>query len=150
MRAMALLLGALSALALMPAAKADDTLVPYTIVDDAIPLPLTATPTSAERGRAIVLDRATSACLLCHAGPFSGERFLGTIGPDLRGVGTRLSTGQLRLRLVDPTIRNPDTMMPPYYRVAGLTRVTSAFAGRPILNAQQIEDVVAFLATLRE
>jgi sulfur-oxidizing protein SoxX len=142
------LAGALAALT--PSARAEDALVPYTIAGDAIPQPLVPEPGDPTRGRAIILARATSACLLCHAGPFPEERLQGTIGPDLRGAGARWTTGQLRLRLVDPTILNPDTMMPPYYRVAGLTRVGKAFAGHPILNAQQIEDVVAFLATLRE
>src|SRR6185312_6482857 len=77
-------------------------------------------------------------------------RFPGTIGPDLRGVGARLTPGQMRLRLVDATRLNPDTVMPPYYRVDGLTRVADAQRGKPILTAQEIEDVIAFLATLQK
>jgi len=97
-----------------------------------------------------MLDRRLGACLLCHTGPFPEERFQGTLAPDLAGTGSRWSAGQLRLRLVDATRLKPDTIMPPYYRVDGLTLVGSAWAGKPILTAEQIEDVVAFLSTLRE
>jgi L-cysteine S-thiosulfotransferase len=97
-----------------------------------------------------VLDRRLGSCLLCHTSPFAEERFQGTLAPDLSGAGSRWSAGQLRLRLVDATRISPDTIMPPYYRVDGLTRVGSAWAGKPILTAEQIEDVVAFLSTLRD
>jgi sulfur-oxidizing protein SoxX len=101
-------------------------------------------------GRGIVVDRRLGACLLCHTGPFPEERFQGTLAPDLSGAGSRWSAGQLRLRLVDATRLEPATIMPPYYRVDGLTRVGSPWFGRPILTAQEVEDVVAFLATLRD
>lgn len=126
-----------------------DPLMPYDIQGDAIPAPLGGLTGDAARGRVVVLARK-SACLLCHAGPFPEQRFPGTIGPDLRGVGARLTAGQMRLRLVDATRLNPDTVMPPYYRVDGLTRVTQALRGKPILTAQEIEDVIAFLATLQK
>jgi len=71
------------------------------------------------------------------------------LAPDLSGVGSRWSAGQLRLRLVDATRLNPETIMPTYYRIDGLTRVGSAWAGKPILTAEQVEDVIAFLVTLR-
>jgi sulfur-oxidizing protein SoxX len=96
------------------------------------------------------LDRRLGACLLCHTGPFPEEKFQGDLAPDLSGAGSRWSEGQLRLRLVDATRLNPDTIMPPYYRVDGLVRVGSAWRGKPILTAEQIEDVVAFLLTLRD
>jgi L-cysteine S-thiosulfotransferase len=96
-----------------------------------------------------VLDRTIGACLLCHAGPFPNPHLQGTIGPNLDGVGERLSPGQLRLRLVDPARLNPDTVMPSYHRTEGFRRVASPFQGKPVLPAQQIEDVVAYLATLR-
>jgi sulfur-oxidizing protein SoxX len=89
-------------------------------------------------------------CLLCHSGPIPEERFQGTIGPDLKGTGARLSEGQIRLRIVDPAWINPGTIMPAYYQVKGLTRVAPAFRGRTVLSAEQIEDVVAYLATLTE
>ncbi len=102
------------------------------------------------RGRAIVADRTRGLCLLCHAGPFPEERFQGNLAPDLTGVGGRLSAGQLRLRLVDGRVLNPETIMPSYYTLAGLARVGRAWQGRTILSTSEIEDVVAFLATLRE
>ena len=127
-----------------------EVLQPYKIIGDAIPQPLAGASGDPVAGRAIVVDRRLGACLLCHTGPFPEERFQGTLAPDLSGAGSRGSAGQLRLRLVDATRLNPATIMPPYYRVDGLTRVGRAWLGRPILTAQQIEDVVAFLATLRD
>src|SRR6266571_806388 len=105
-------------------ARAEEPLLArYEIVGDAIPAPLTGQPGDAARGRAIVVNRRVGLCLLCHSGPFAEERFQGTIGPDLAGAGSRWSDGQLRLRLVDPARLNPATIMPPYYRVAGLNCV---------------------------
>jgi L-cysteine S-thiosulfotransferase len=126
----------------------EGSLRPYAVVGDSIPASLTGAVGDPARGRAIVLDRRLGACLLCHTGPFPEERFQGTLAPDLSGTGSRWSAGQLRLRLVDATRLNPDTIMPPYYRIDGLTRVGAAWRGKPILTAEQIEDVVAFLLTL--
>ena len=123
---------------------------PYIVVGDAIPAPLTAVPGDAARGRAVVVSRQLGLCLLCHAGPFPEERFHGTLAPDLAGAGTRWSEGQLRLRLVDSRRLNPQSIMPAYHRTAHLTRVGGAWRGQPVLDAQQIEDVVALLRTLRE
>ncbi|XYD12583.1 sulfur oxidation c-type cytochrome SoxX (plasmid) [Methylobacterium sp. NMS12] len=133
-----------------PPAQAGEGLVPTAIVGDAIPESLTGAPGDAARGRAIVVDRTRGLCLLCHTGPFPEERFQGNLAPDLADVGGRLSSGQLRLRLVDGRALNPETIMPPYYSLTGLTRVGRAWQGRPILSAAEIEDIVAFLATLRE
>ena len=116
---------------------------------DAIDAPLTAQPGDPARGRQIVEDRQLSACLLCHSGPFPEPHLQGTVAPSLDGVGSRLTIGEIRLRLVDPAKLNPDTLMPLYNAVDGLTRVGQAWRGKPVLTAQQIEDVVAFLATLR-
>ena len=133
------------------AARAEDAaLRPFTIVEDAIPEPLTGRRGDAARGRAIVLSRQTGLCLLCHSGPFPEERFQGNIAPDLAGAGARWSEGQLRLRMVDSQRVNPATIMPSYYRSEGLNRVGSAWRGKPVLTAEQIEDVVAFLVTLRD
>jgi len=101
------------------------------------------------RGRAIVVNRQLGLCLLCHSGPFPEERFQGSIGPDLNGIGSRLSEENLRMRIVDPARFNPSTIMPAYFRTQGLVRVAPSFKDKPILSAQQIEDVVAFLATLK-
>jgi sulfur-oxidizing protein SoxX len=99
-------------------------------------------------GQLIVEDRALSACLLCHSGPFPAPHLQGNIGPRLDGVGDRLSADELRQRLVDPSRFNPDTVMPAYGNVDHLNRVGPAWRGRPILTPEQIEDVVAFLSTL--
>jgi sulfur-oxidizing protein SoxX len=133
-----------------PRAFAEDALRPYTVVGDAIPAPLTGARGDAARGRAIVGNRQVGLCLLCHTGPFPEEKFQGSLAPDLKGAGTRWSEAQFRLRIVDSSRFNADTIMPAYYRVEGLTRVAPAFAGRPVLTAEQIEDVVAFLVTLRD
>jgi len=101
------------------------------------------------RGRATTVNRQ-STCILCHSGPFAEEKFQGDLAPSLAGAGSRWSEGQLRLRLVDASSLNPATIMPSYYRVEGLARVGPAWRGKPILSAEQIEDVVAYLASLRE
>jgi L-cysteine S-thiosulfotransferase len=121
----------------------------YQVVGDGIPVPLTVTPGDAQRGRRIVVDRQVGLCTLCHSGPFAEVRQQGDLSTHLGGAGSRWSTAQLRLRLVDPQRLNPDSIMPAYFRNHGLRQVGSAFAGRPVLEAQQIEDVVAFLVTLQ-
>jgi sulfur-oxidizing protein SoxX len=137
------------ALSALPAA-AQEPLKAFTVVGDAIPAPLTGEKGDLARGRAIVMDRQVGLCLLCHSGPFPEERLQGTMAPDLKGTGTRWSEGQLRLRIVDAGRLNPLTIMPPFYRIDGLQRVAPSFRGKPVLTAEQIEDVVAFLATLQE
>jgi L-cysteine S-thiosulfotransferase len=123
---------------------------PYRIVGDAIPASLTGAEGDPERGRAIVTNRQVGLCLLCHSGPFPEEKFQGNMAPDLAGAGARWTAGELRLRLVDARKVNPATIMPPYYVVDGMNRVVPSLRGKPILSAEQIEDVVAFLTTLRD
>lgn len=129
------------------AGGAGEVLVRYVVEGDAIRNALTPAGDAA-RGREIAFGRDGN-CLLCHTVPNAGKAFMGNLGPPLVGVGTRLSAGQLRLRVVDSTRLNLETIMPPYYRVEGLNRVGAAWRGRPVLTAQQVEDVVAFLQTLR-
>jgi L-cysteine S-thiosulfotransferase len=133
----------------MPAAASAQQLRPYAVAGDAISESLTGMPGDATRGRALVLDRA-STCILCHSGPFPEAKFQGDLAPSLAGAGSRWSEGQLRLRLVDASRLNPATIMPSYYRVDGLDRVGRAWRGKPLLSADQIEDIVTYLATLRE
>jgi L-cysteine S-thiosulfotransferase len=148
-RAIQILAASLGAawLALFPAGA--QTLRPYAIVGDAIPERLTATPADAARGRALVVERS-STCILCHSGPFRELRFQGDLAPSLAGSGSRWSEGQLRLRLVDASHLNAATIMPSYYRTDGLDRVGPSWRGKPILSAEQIEDIVAYLASLRD
>lgn len=129
------------------AAVPPDPLVRYRVEGDSIPKPLAAAGDAA-RGREVLMGRDAN-CLLCHAVPETGVRFMGNIAPALSGVAGRLSEGQLRLRVVDLSRLNRDTVMPAYYRIEGLSRVAPAYRGQPILSAQQIEDVVAFLRTLQ-
>ena len=117
---------------------------------EAIPQSLTGAKGDPVRGRAIVASRQVGLCLLCHSGPFPEERFQGNLAPDLAGAGKRASEGQLRLRIVDSSRINPTTIMPAYHRTEGLVRVAPALRGKPILSAEQIEDVVAFLMTLKD
>jgi sulfur-oxidizing protein SoxX len=136
-------------------AAPDAAVVPWQAVGDGIPQPLTTTPGDAERGRQIVLDRRTGLCLLCHTlpghGPQPEARFQGNLAPSLAGAGSRWNRAQLRLRVADSRALNPASLMPPFHRGpadTGTARVGSAWVGQPVLNAQQLEDVVAFLETL--
>lgn len=140
----------LSFVSLVSPVSAQEALRRYTIVRDAIPQSLTGHKGDAQRGRAIVASRSVGLCLLCHSAPIPEERFQGDLSPGLAGTASRWTEGQLRLRLVDASRLNPDTIMPPYYRTTGLQRVAKPFEGKTILTAEQIEDVVAYLATLKE
>ncbi|MGA7995148.1 MAG: sulfur oxidation c-type cytochrome SoxX [Bradyrhizobium sp.] len=139
----------LAAAIALPCAADEAGLRSYVVAGDAIPQSLTGAPGDAARGRALVLDRS-STCILCHSGPFPETRFQGDLAPSLAGTGRRWSEGQLRLRLVDASHLNPATIMPSYYRLDGLVRVGTAWRGKPVLSAEQIEDIVAYLAGLRD
>jgi L-cysteine S-thiosulfotransferase len=141
----------LAALALVarPALATAQT-VPYVITGDAIAAPLDGLSGDPQRGRAIVINRQKGLCLICHSGPFPEERFQGTLSPPLAGAGLRSTEGQLRLRMVDSRNVNPTSLMPAYHSTEGMNRVGKAWRDKPILTAQEIEDVVAFLKTLRE
>jgi len=116
--------------------------------DDSIPASLTGAKGDAARGRTIVANRQVGLCLLCHSGPFPEERFQGDLAPDLRN-SARLTEGEIRQRIVDPTKVNPQSIMPAYYKSEGLTRVAPAYRGKTVLTPEQIEDVVAYLITLK-
>jgi L-cysteine S-thiosulfotransferase len=133
----------------VPCATHAQALRPYVVVGDTIPASLTGAPGDAARGRALIVDRS-STCILCHSGPFPEQKFQGDLAPNLAGAGSRWSEGQLRLRLVDAAKFNPATIMPSFYRIDGLDRVGTAWRDKPILSAEQIEDIVAYLVTLRD
>ena len=118
--------------------------------EDGISEPLTAVAGDATRGRAIVINRQVGLCLLCHQGPFPEERFQGNLATDLGGAGSRWSAAQLRARIVDARRLQPGSLMPPYFQSTGQERVGAAWRGKTILDAQQVEDVVVFLTTLRD
>lgn len=122
---------------------------PPVIVNGGIPQPLTAIPGDAVKGQALVRDMTRVSCLICHRLPLPDEPDQGNIGPPLDGIGLRLPAPVLRLRLVDARKINPATVMPPYHALDGLTRVGAAYQGKTIYSAQEVEDVLAWLLTLR-
>jgi len=124
-------------------------LVAQTFVGDQVVASLSGQAGDVQRGRALVVSRQDGLCILCHSGPFPEERFQGTLAPDLALSSALLTSAQLRARIVDASRFNPDTIMPSYFRTEGLTRVAPQFAGKTILTAQDIEDVVAFLVSLK-
>ena len=126
-----------------------EMVVAYEVVDGiSIPEPLTDQPGDPANGRSVAIHRQKGNCLACHVMPISEQSFHGEIGPDLNGVASRYDEGELRLRVVDPKVINPDTIMPAFYKVNGYHRVLAEFEGKPMLTAQEVEDVVAYLQTL--
>ena len=138
------------ALILLAAPLAASEVAPFVVTGDAIVAPLAGHVGDARRGEAVARNRENANCLICHSIPGTNERFMGDVGPALAGVGARLTPGQIRLRLVDPTLLQENAVMPAYHRVTGLIRVDARYAGQPVLGAQEIEDVVAYLTTLKE
>ncbi|HVS55657.1 MAG TPA: sulfur oxidation c-type cytochrome SoxX [Casimicrobiaceae bacterium] len=124
-------------------------LAEFRVIADGIPEAIGGATGNAERGRALILGREAANCVLCHAVPEPGLRFSGNLGPPLGGVARTFSVAQLRLRVVDNMRVKPATIMPSYYRIEGFDQVAGAYRGKPILDAEQIEDIVAYLATLR-
>ena len=131
-------------------ARGDQGFISIQIQNKTIPAPLTNQPADAERGRRMVLDRERGDCVVCHAMPLPERQFHGTVGLPLDGVGNRYTAGELRLRLVNPKVLNPQTVMPAYYKVEGLHQVLEPYRDKPILTAQEIEDVIAYLLTLHK
>ncbi len=127
-----------------------DELVAYKVVDgEQIPVSLTGKPGDPAKGRAVAINRKLGNCLACHKMPIPEQQFHGEVGPDLAGVAGRFSEGELRLRVVDSKKLIPDTIMPAFYRNSGFHRVVKKFQGKSILSAEQVEDVIAYLMTLK-
>ncbi|WP_043460874.1 sulfur oxidation c-type cytochrome SoxX [Azohydromonas australica] len=141
--------GWLAATAAAHAEQPPSGIAKYRVVGDGIPRPLTTVQGDARRGRAITATSAQGNCTICHHLPMPEVPVFGNIGPALDGVGSRLTEAQLRLRIVDARRLNPDGIMPAYYKVHGLHRVAARYVNRPMLQAQEVEDVVAYLMTLR-
>jgi sulfur-oxidizing protein SoxX len=142
----AAVLGAL--LVLASAASADCAPLAWA-ADGTLPAPLGGAVGDPERGAAVALDRNRGDCTICHRLPLPGRRFHGTVGPALDDVGRRLTDAQLRARIAAPRRRVPATVMPEYCTTGDRYRVDPAYAGEPILSAGEIEDLVAWLSTLR-
>ncbi len=147
MRALARVMVALASLS-APDARADDPII-LKVVDNSIPGPLTSQPGDPAAGRKVMLDRKLGNCVSCHqVSALSEADFQGDIGPPLDGVGQRYTTAQLRVILTNSKLMFPGTVMPAFHVNTGLKRVLPEYAGKPILTAQKVEDVIAFLKTL--
>ena len=123
--------------------------VKYKINNDAIAAPLTGEAGDPVNGKNLAIIRKKGNCLACHSMPIPEQAFHGNIGPDLKGISRRYSEGEIRLRIVNPKVLNSETIMPAFYRIDGLNRVIKKFAGKPIISAQDVEDIVAYLMTLK-
>jgi len=128
----------------------DPGLKPYIIVDEiSIPKSLTGKAGDPANGRKLAINRKKGNCLACHSMPIPEQQFHGETAPSLYGVGKRLSEGELRMQLVNSKVTNPDTMMPSYYRTFGFNTPLKKFVGKTILSAQEVEDIVSYLRTLK-
>ncbi|MEK9672584.1 MAG: sulfur oxidation c-type cytochrome SoxX [Rhodospirillaceae bacterium] len=124
--------------------------IEYKVVDkSSIPASLTGKPGDPANGKKVVIDRKKGNCLACHVMPIPEQAYHGNIGPELNGVGKRYSAGELRLRIVNPKVINSETIMPAFYKNDGFHRVLKKFKGKTIISAQDVEDVVAYLMTLK-
>ena len=135
---------------LTPAGVTAEELVKFRIADGtSIPDSLTGSAGDPVKGREVAIHRQKGNCLACHTMPAPEQPYHGEVGPDLSDVGSRLSEGELRLRVVNPKYFNPNTIMPAFYRTEGLHMVAKKFQGKPMLTAEEVEDVVAYLMTLK-
>jgi sulfur-oxidizing protein SoxX len=142
-------LGAL-ALSFSMGVRAEAGSVDYQVVDSAIPKPLTSEPGNAEHGREVMIGRKLGNCLACHqVSAIPEEPFHGEVGPPLDGVAERWTEGQLRLILADSKAVFPGTIMPAFLKTDGYTRTMKKFEGKSILTPQEVEDVIAYLKTLK-
>ena len=131
------------------AIAAEKKMVKFMIKDDAIAKSLTGKPGNAANGRKLAINRKKGNCLACHVMPIPEQTFHGLVGPDLNGVASRRTAGEIRLLIVNPKLVNPDTIMPAFYRKDGLHRVMKKFQGKTMLSAEQVEDLVAYAMTLK-
>ncbi len=124
--------------------------VPFT--DDGVTVSLTGMPGNAEAGASVFKDRKLGNCLACHANQaMSKELFHGDVGPALDGVADRWSEAELRAIVTDSKKGlSEDTVMPGFYSLNLGAHVADDFKDKTILSAQQVEDVVAYLSTLKE
>jgi len=131
-------------------AFADSHMKKYKIKDDAISASLTGKAGDVAKGRKIAANRKKGNCLACHViSDLKEQQFHGKVAPSLDGVAGRYSEGEIRLRLVNAKTANEDTIMPSFYEVASLHRVMKKFKGKSILSAQEVEDVLAYVMTMK-
>ena len=139
--------GSLALLLSSPASAAD--LIKYQINNEAIATSLTGKAGDPVNGKKLATNRKKGNCLACHSMPIPEQAFHGNIGPDLKGISSRYSEGELRLRIVNPKVFNSETIMPAFYKADGFNRVMKKFVGKTIITAQEVEDIVAYLMTLK-
>lgn len=132
-------------LALLSACSRESIIDPPRIVGDTIPAPLSQELGDAKQGKLVFVSRERGHCILCHTIKGMEAEFQGNLGPDLSDVGNRLTSEQLRLRIVDITFLNPNAAMPPYFRIHDLNQVENRYKMQTILSSQEIEDLVSYL-----
>lgn len=123
----------------------------YKVVNGGIPDSLTGKSGDPYNGRKVMVDRRKGNCLACHVvSSITDQQFHGNIGPALDGVGATYTPAELRLRVADPKVLNPDTIMPAFFKTDGLHRVQKKWQGKTIVSAQEVEDIIAYLETLKK
>ncbi len=131
-------------------ALADSHIVKIKIEDDAVKASLTGKAGDPAVGRKVATSRKKGNCLACHViTDLKEQPFHGNVGPPLDGVADRYTEAEIRLRIIDATVLNEDTIMPPFYKVDGLNRVNKKFKNKTVLSAQEVEDVLAYVMTLK-
>ena len=139
---------------LIAAATASAETMPgdVTIEDGVVVLSLTGQAGDPAMGREWAAGRKLGNCLACHTtSDLKNQPFHGEVGPPLDGVGDRWNAGELRAILVNSkAVFGIETIMPAFYRTSGFNRTADKFEGKSILTAQQVEDVIAYLLTLKE
>lgn len=120
----------------------------FKVVDDTIPVSLTGKAGDPAAGKKLAIHKKKGNCLACHVMPIPEQQFHGNIGPDLSEIGNNMSAAEMRIRLADPKLLNPGTIMPAFLK-PGTTRVMKKFVGKTILKPQEVEDIIAYLMTLK-
>lgn len=126
--------------------------------DSAIEASLTGVPGDAENGVKVFTSRSIANCVACHqVSALPNVQFPGDVGPSLDGAGDRWSEAELRGLVVNAKVAFDGTVMPSFYKTTGFTRPGEGYTGNaptaplePLITAQQVEDVVAFLMTLKD
>ena len=151
----------LAAVVALTTAATAETVAPADVQYDdygAVAASLTGVAGDAANGAVVMKTKSKGNCIACHAvSALNDAPFHGEVGPELDGVGDRWSSAELRGILSNAKITFDGTVMRAYYKVDGFIRPGNAYTGKaadgalsPLLSAQDIEDVVAFLSTLKE